>query len=119
MTLDKKTANLIKNLNSLSKKQLKYILNLIDDETLEIFREIFLNLNFNTLEIKNEASKKLFDQMKKNKKVCEEIASRKTHPKMRRRLLKRQTGSGLLTLAISVLAPVVANLIANAVAKKK
>ena len=119
MPLNKKTSLLVQNLNSLSKKQLKFIISLLDEQTIEFFREIFLNLNFNTLSINNENSKKLFTLMRKNRKICEAIADPNTSINKRKIYLKKQVGNGLITLALTTLAPIVANLIANAVSKKK
>ena len=81
MPPNKKLYKLVKNLNSLSKKQLHYVLNLIDDSTIEMFKEIFMNLNYNTLDLDNEKSKKMFEDMKKNKEICEALASSDTTPK--------------------------------------
>lgn len=118
MPPNKKLYKLVKNLNSLSKKQLHYVLNLIDDSTIEMFKEIFMNLNYNTLDLDNEKSKKMFEDMKKNKEICEALASSDTTPKKMRQYLKRQAGSGFLTLALSVLAPAIASLISTAATKK-
>lgn len=117
--IDTKVRNLVKNLNSLKKRELKYIMTLIDDDTLDVFREIFLNLNYNTLNLKGGKAEKLITLMRANQKMCEDIANKDTPNKIRKRYLKRQTGSGLITLALSVLAPVIANLVADAVSKKK
>ena len=117
--IDKKITNLIKHLNTLSKAQLKYVLNLVDDDTLELFRQIFFNLNYNTLNLKGEKAEKLLSLMRNNQKMCEAIADDEVPVKIRRKYLKRQSASGLVTLALSVLAPVIANLVANAATKKK
>ena len=117
--IDKKIINLIKHLNTLNKAQMKYVLNLVNDDTLELFRRIFFNLNYNTLNLKGEKADKLLSLMRNNQKMCEAIANEEVPVKMRRKYLKRQSASGLVTLALSVLAPVIANLVANAVTKKK
>ena len=119
MVVTKKLNNLIKNLNSLNKSQLKYVISIVDEHTLELFREIFLNLNYNTLKINNDKSKKLFEKMHKNKAICEAIANNEIPVKKRRQYLKSQAGSGLITLALSVLAPVIAGLISDATSKKE
>lgn len=98
---------------------MKYVLNLINDDTMELFRQIFLNLNYNTLNLKGEKAEKLLGLMRKNQNICEAIANEDVPIKTRRKYLKKQSGSGLITLALSVLAPVIANLVADAVSKKK
>ena len=118
MPPNKKLFKLVKNLNSMSKKQLHYVLNLIDNDTIDMFKEIFMNLNYNTLGLENEKSKKMFEEMKKNKEICEALASSDTSPRKMRQYLKRQAGSGFLTLALSVLAPAIASLISTATSKK-
>ena len=70
MPPNKKLFKLVKNLNSMSKKQLHYVLNLIDNDTIDMFKEIFMNLNYNTLGLENEKSKKMFEEMKKIKKFA-------------------------------------------------
>ena len=105
---------MVRNLNSLSKKQLHYILNLIDDDTVDMFKEIFMNLNYNTLGLDDDKSKKMFDQMKENKEIYEVLASSDTTPRKMRQYLKKQAGSGFLSLALSVLAPAIASLISTA-----
>lgn len=119
MPLTKKTSLIVQNLNSLNKKQLKFIIAHLDQETLELFRQIFLNLNFNTLSINNENSKKLFALMRKNRKICEAIADPHTSIHKRKSYLKKQVGNGLISLALTTLVPVIANLISSAVSKKK
>ena len=114
MPPNKKLYKMVRNLNSLSKKQLHYILNLIDDETVDMFKEIFMNLNYNTLELDDDKSKKMFEQMKKNKEIYEVLASSDTTPRKMRQYLKKQAGSGFLSLALSVLAPAIASLISTA-----
>ena len=117
MPLNKKTSQLIKNLNGLNKKQLKFVIGLLDADTMEFFRELFLNLNFNTLKINNSQSKKLFNQMRKNQQACEAIADPRISAKRRRSHLRKQAGTGIVTLALSVLGPIVAGLISDAISK--
>lgn len=119
MPLNRKTSMIVKNLNSLNKSQLKFVIDLLDQETIELFRQIFLNLNFNSLSINNENSKKLFALMRKNRKICEDIADPHTSLHKRKRYLKKQVGNGLISLALTTLVPVIANLISNAVSRKK
>ena len=118
MSPTKKLYKLVKNLNSLNKKQLQYVINLIDDDTTDLFREIFLNLNYNTMGLDDTKAKKMFERMKADKDVCEALASSATTPKKMRQYLKRQAGSGFLSLAFSVLAPVLAGLISDVATKK-
>lgn len=44
MVIKRQLKLLVKNLNGLNKKQLKYFINIMDPKTLELFSEIFLNL---------------------------------------------------------------------------
>ena len=116
--VDRKVRKLINQLNALKKSDVKYIISLMDDDSLDMFREIFLNLNYNTLNLKGENADKLISLMRSNQKMCEAIADRNTPNKLRKRYLKKTTGSGLISLALSILAPALASLVGGAVAKK-
>ena len=56
--------------------------------------------------------------MRSNQTMCEAIADKNTPRKLRKRYLKKTTGSGLISLALSILAPALASLVGGAVAKK-
>ena len=116
--IDRKVRTLINHLNSLKKADLKYVVSLMDDDTLEMIREIFLNLNYNTLNLKGESAEKLINLMRSNQKICEAIADKNTSNKLRKRYLKKTTGSGLVSLALSILAPTIASLVGGAISKK-
>ena len=57
--------------------------------------------------------------MRKNRKICEAIADPHTSIHKRKSYLKKQVGNGLISLALTTLVPVIANLISSAVSKKK
>ena len=116
--VDRKVRTLINQLNTLKKSDVKYIISLMDEDSLELFREIFLNLNYNTLNLKGGNADKLISLMRSNQKMCEAIADKNTPSKLRKRYLKKTTGSGLVSLALSILAPAIASLVGSAVAKK-
>ena len=44
MVIKRRLKLLVKNLNGLNKKQMKYFISIMDQKTLELFSEIFLNL---------------------------------------------------------------------------
>ena len=90
----------------------------MDSDGLDILREIFLNLNYNTLNLKGENAEKLINLMRSNQTMCEAIADKNTPNKLRKRYLKKTTGSGLVSLALSILAPALASLVGSAVSKK-
>ena len=116
--VDRKVRTLINRLNSLKKADLKYVISLMDDHSLDMFREVFLNLNYNTLNLKGENADKLIKLMRSNQKMCEAIADKNVPNKTRKRYLKKTTGAGLVTLALSILAPAIASLVGNAISKK-
>lgn len=119
MVLNKKTIQLVKNLNGIKPKQLRYVVNSLDHKTIHLLAEIIHNLNYNSLNLKGAQWNKLLAKMKKNEDCCKKISDPSISLQTRQRLVAKQAGNGLLSMAFSILAPIIGGLIATAVKKKK
>ena len=102
--------HLVRWLNSCQKSDLEFILKNLNPRAIHNLCEIFKNVEYNTLKLSGKSRRDINSVMIKNKNSCRLISSDKTPLHKRRLHLKKQVGSGLISLILSALAPILLQL---------
>ena len=97
-----KLVKLVKVLSRLNQRKLTDIIDHLDSASQNLLTEIIHNLSYNTLHLKVGKMKSIRNKMRKNKNDVLALIGSGVKRGERTKLLKRQSGSGLVTVALSV-----------------
>lgn len=97
-----KLVKLVKVLSRLNQRELIDIIDHLDSASQKLLTEIVHNLSYNTVHLKAGKMKAIQNKMRKNKNDVLALIGSGVKRAQRTKLLKRQSGSGLITAALSV-----------------
>lgn len=109
------TSNLLQITKKLRKHQLLFLYENLSSNAKNLLCELMFNIlyNKNCLCLSKYQTCKLKRILKPHQKDMEYIARRSNSEKKKEKIIKKQIGSGVLTSAISFLAPILANIVAS------
>ena len=111
----KKVSRLLKIVKKIKTDDMLFLFNCLNQQAKDLLSELIYNVLHNTscFQLSDKEKKKVRRIVQPHKKEVEYIAKKGGVQSKRNRMLRKQIGNGLITGLISVLAPIVAGLIAN------
>ena len=114
MRVTKKKLKQLRLLTLLSESEPKIAcewLHFLNDEALDTIGELTKNILFRRGNLTPEERSLLKEELKQNQKVFKKIAKKKTRTELKRKHLIQQSGSGLLSLLLSIGIPILTSLL--------